>query len=59
MGQTGQNFACVIYEWYLGKVESIHVRTTVEDDNTMAWRPTGGIKGVDGSRSYDSFLVFT
>ena len=45
--------------WFRGKVESIHVRTTVDEDRTMAWRPTGGIKGVAGSKSYDSSLVRT
>ena len=30
---------------YLGSVESIQVRTTVDEDKTIAWSPTGGING--------------
>ena len=30
---------------YRGNVESIQVKTTVDDDKTIAFNPTGGISG--------------
>jgi hypothetical protein len=41
----------------LGKLESIQVRTTVDDDKTMALSPTGGTSGVDGSEASSSSRV--
>ena len=39
---------------YRGKVESIHVNTTVDDDKTIAFNPTGGIKGTAADSSEKS-----
>ena len=48
-----------IYSLYLGNVESIHVSTTVEEDSTIAFSPTGGIKGTadDSSEKSSSFVL--
>jgi hypothetical protein len=43
--------------FYLGRLESIQVRTTVEDESTMALRPTGGTRGVAGSGASSSSRV--
>ena len=47
------------YHLYLGNVESIHVSTTVEEDSTIAFSPTGGIKGTadDSSEKSSSFVL--
>ena len=42
---------------YLGKLESIQVRTTVDEERTMALRPTGGTNGVEASGVSSSSLV--
>ena len=42
---------------YLGKLESIQVRTTVDDERTIALSPTGGTSGVAGSGASSSSLV--
>jgi len=45
---------------YLGNVESIHVNTTVDEDKTIAFSPTGGIKGTAADSSEkSSSLVLT
>ena len=47
------------YHLYLGNVESIHVSTTVEELSTIAFSPTGGIKGTadDSSEKSSSFVL--
>ena len=42
---------------YLGKLESIQVRTTVDEERTMALSPTGGTNGVEASGVSSSSLV--
>lgn len=44
--------------WFLESVESIQYKTTVEEERTMALRPTGGIKGVNVSGT-DTAVVQT
>ena len=48
----------IVYYLYLGNVESIQVSTTVEEDSTIAFSPTGGIKGTadDSSEKSSSFV---
>ena len=48
-----------IYHLYLGNVESIQVSTTVDEDSTIAFSPTGGIKGTadDSSEKSSSFVL--
>jgi hypothetical protein len=42
---------------YLGRLESTQVSTTVDEDRTMALRPTGGTRGAAGSGASSSSLV--
>ena len=46
-----------VMSWFLGKLESIQVKTTVEELKTIAWRPSGGTRGVADSREAESDVL--